>query len=239
MANELGVAEATASAQTDLDTELEAAKAEFEQIFWNPDTGRYRFCDGTGGIEGRTGDIRGNTKPVLPPDVVFLDSFYAQSVASQLGLPDLIDLDNARTHWNNTLDAFLAPTDPDGNPTGPPIMLDEDLNHYGMHAFQDPGRYLAELADVWPGTTFMATAAAVHIGRATDDQALIDKALGMSEAVSNQIFDGGGRSTKGYAFGTPESWFVDETLICRYTGYARARAVWQLVDALDPLPSHP
>lgn len=109
----------------------------------------------------------------------------------------------------------------------------------GGQAHEDPGRYLAELADVWPGTTFMATAAAVHIGRATGDDALIDKALKMSEAVSNQIFDEGGRSTKGYAFGTPESWFVDETLICRYTGYARARAVWQLVDALDPLPSHP
>ena len=47
----------------------------------------------------------------------------------------------------------------------------------GGQAHEDPGRYLAELADVWPGTTFMATAAAVHIGRATGDQARIDKAL--------------------------------------------------------------
>ena len=55
----------------------------------------------------------------------------------------------------------------------------------------------------------MATAAAVHIGRKTGDKALVAKALKMSEAVANQIFDDGA-STKGYAFGTPESWFVDD-----------------------------
>ena len=114
-AMELGVPEATAAVQTEMDTELAAAKAEFETIFWNPATGRYRFCDGTGGITGRVGQIFRNPKIVPPPDAVFVDAFYAQAVASQLGLPDLIDLERARTHWNNTIDAFLAPTDPDGN----------------------------------------------------------------------------------------------------------------------------
>lgn len=82
----------------------------------------------------------------------------------------------------------------------------------------------------------MATAAAVHIGRKTGDQALITKALNMSEAVANQIFDDGGLTTKGYAFGTPKSWFVDDMTISRYTAYARARPIWQLVDALDTIP---
>jgi non-lysosomal glucosylceramidase len=168
----------------------------------NPSTGRYRFSDGTGGIAGRTGEIYRNKKPVLPPDVVFLDSFYAQCVASQLGLPDL-----------NT-----------------------DLTHFAMTYIQPAGRYVPEIADVWPGTTYMATAAAVHIGRKTGDRALIAKALKMSEAVANQIFDEGGATTKGYAFGTPESWFVDDVTISRYTAYSRARSIWQLLDALDPLP---
>jgi hypothetical protein len=57
----------------------------------------------------------------------------------------------------------------------------------------------------------------------------------MSEAVADIIFDDGGESTNGFAFGTPESWFVDEVTISRYTAYARARSVWQLVDALDPI----
>jgi hypothetical protein len=67
-----------------------------------------------------------------------------------------------------------------------------------------------ETGDVWPGTTFMATAVAVHIGRKTGDRTLVAKALKMSEAVSDQLFDEGDISTKGYTFGTPESWFVDD-----------------------------
>ena len=76
-------------------------------------------------------------------------------------------------------------------------MLDEDLKHYPMQYIQTEGRYIPEIGDVWPGTTWMATAAAVHIGRQTGDEALVAKALKMSEAVANQIFDDGGLSTKG------------------------------------------
>ena len=173
---------------------------------------------------GEPADIYGNVKPVLPPDVVFLDSFYAQCVASQLGLPDLIDVQNARTHWNNTLDAFLAPTDAAGNPIGPPIMLERGPRARSRCTYmQPPGRYVAEIGDVWPGTTYMATAAAVHIGRQTGDDALVAKALKMSEAVANLIFDDGGISTEGLRVRhagvlvrgrrRPSS---------RYTGYARA-----------------
>jgi uncharacterized protein (DUF608 family) len=237
-AMKLGVPESTPAVRMEIDTELAAAKAEFETIFWNPTTGRYRFCDSTGGITGRTGDIFGNKKVVPPSDAVFVDAFYAQAIASQLGLPGLIDLQHARTHWKNTLDAFLAPKDPDGNPTGPPTMLDEHLNHYSMHHFPNGG-VLPETSEVIPGCAWMATAAAVHIGRQTGDKELIAKALKMGEAVANMIFDKGGLTTKGYAFGTPESWFVDDVTICRYTAYTRARSIWQIVDALDTIPGRP
>ena len=61
----------------------------------------------------------------------------------------------------------------------------------------------------------------------------------MSEAVANMIYDDGGLSTKGMAFGSPESWFVDEVNLCRYTAYSRARSVWQIVNALDVIPKLP
>jgi non-lysosomal glucosylceramidase len=96
-------------------------------------------------------------------------------------------------------------------------------------------QFVPEIADVWPGTAWMATAAAVHIGRATGDRKLIAKALKMSEAVANRIYDDGA-TTLGHAFATPESWFVDNVNISRYAAYARARSVWQLVDALDTIP---
>lgn len=77
--------------------------------------------------------------------------------------PDLIDLERARTHWNNTIDAFLAPTDAYGNLTGPPTMLGESLNHYRMFHFPGGG-VLPETSEVIPGCAWMGTAA-VHIGR--------------------------------------------------------------------------
>lgn len=236
-ARKLGVPEATAAVQKEMKTELTAAKAEFEEIFWNPETERYRFSDGTGGIDGRIGDIFGAKKPVLPKDAAFLDAFYAQCIASQLGLPPLIDLQRARKHWHNTLDAFLAPRTAEGTYTGPPIILDENLKPYPMDYYQGgSGRFVPEIADVWPGTTWMGTAAAVHIGRATGDNKLVTKALKMSEAVAAVLYDDGA-TTKGHAFATPESWFVANVNISRYAAYARARAIWQLVDALDTVPS--
>jgi hypothetical protein len=51
----LDVPEATLQMQTRIDQEPAAAKTEFEQIFWNASTGRYRFGDGTRGITGRMG----------------------------------------------------------------------------------------------------------------------------------------------------------------------------------------
>jgi uncharacterized protein (DUF608 family) len=229
----LGVAEATHAVNAEINTELAAAKAEFEHIFWNPATRRYRFCDGTGGIGDRSGMIFGNPKPVLAPDVVFLEAFYAQCIAFQLGLPPLINLQHARLHWNSTIDAFMAFEDTDGNPVGPPLVLDEHLRHYPFSI--TPLRVPIEIGEVLPGAVFMASAAAVHIGRYTGDGTLIAKALRMAEAVVNQIYDDGA-TTKGYAFGTPESWFVDDNLIDRYTSYARARSIWQLVDAIDSIP---
>lgn len=90
-----------------------------------------------------------------------------------------------------------------------------------------------------PGCAWMGTAAAVYIGRKTVDRALVAKALKMGEAVANMIYDDGGLTTKGMAFATPESWFVDDVTTCRYSGYTRARSIWQIADALDPLPSGP
>ena len=76
---------------------------------------------------------------VPPPDAVFVDAFYAQAVAARLGLPDLIDLERARTHWKHHR-RVPAPTDDDGNLTGPPTMLDENRNHYHVFHFTERGR---------------------------------------------------------------------------------------------------
>ena len=223
----LGVAEATTQMQATLDQELAAAKAEFEKIFWNPATGRYRYCDGTGGIGGRTGDIRGHFKPVLPPDTIHLESFYAQGIAMQLGLPDLVDLQHARTHLNNVLDKFTRFRDAAGNILGAPLVLDAQFNYFGKEL------HTTEINEVLPGTAYPAAAAAVLIGKKTGDKALIAKALKIGEGVAYQTYD---NENNGYAFATPESWFVDSVDVSRFPAYVRARSVWSLLDAVAPIP---
>ncbi|ABW13810.1 protein of unknown function DUF608 [Parafrankia sp. EAN1pec] len=222
----LGVDEATPEIQKELDEELAAAKEEFERIFWNPATGRYRYCDGTGGIGDRTGTIRGRFKPVPPPDAIWLESFAGQLVAMELGLPDVVDLDHARTHLKNTLDSFVRFRDPEGNLMGGPIILKPDFSIYPSSL------RTTEINEVIPGIAFLAAAGAFRIGAKVKDKDITEKALKLGEGCALQIYD---IESNGYAFATPESWFVDDHHISRFPGYTRTRSVWSLYDAVSEI----
>ncbi|MBL7493302.1 hypothetical protein I6A60_17105 [Frankia sp. AgB1.9] len=229
IARKLGVAEASVDTQHALEQELSLAKAEFEKTFWNPATRRYRFCDGTGGIAGREGTRFNTFKPVQPPDVVFLDSFFAQGIAAQLGLPDLINLEHAQIHMKSTLDAFLSSKDATGHSMGAVNFLDEDLKPFKL----DMTHIVSEIPEVWIGTNYMAAAAYVYTAKKRGDTDLAKSALRMGEAVAYQIYD---VADNGYAFDPPDGWFSNDLTAYRNAGYSRPRAVWQLIDALDYRP---
>ena len=222
----LGVAEATQQVQAALDAELAAAKAEFERIFWNPATGRYRYCDGTGGIGDRTGKIWNRFKPVPPPNAIWLESFAGQLVAMELGLPDLIDLDHARTHLNNTLDQFIRFRDPQGRLMGGPIILKPDFGIYPSSL------KTTEINEVIPGIAWLAAAGAVRIGKKVGDPGIVDKAMKLGQGCAIRIYDD---ENSGLAFNTPESWFVDDVTVTRFPGYTRTRSVWSLYDAVSAI----
>lgn len=228
----LGVTEANEAVRADLMQELALAKAEFERIFWNPDTGRYRYCDGTGGIAGMVAPIAQShgslTRPVEPPDTVFVDAFYAQGIAMQLGLPDLVDVQRARTHLNHVMDAYLGFRDPAGRQTGAPCLLDAQLKPWPMSA------HVGEFGEIWVGSNYMLAAAAIRIGKKTGDQTLVDKGLQLARIIAGRTYDD---PNDGFAFATPECWWVDVADLYRYPAYTRARAVWQVVDALATIPA--
>jgi uncharacterized protein (DUF608 family) len=232
IAMRMGVPEATDAVAAELEQDLALAKAEFETIFWNPATGRYRFCDGSGGIAGKVAPIpeSGNrlTKPVQPPDSVFVDAFYAQGIAMQLGLPSLIDLQRARRHLNQVMDIYLSLKDNAGRLTGAPCLLDPQLRTTPMSANE------VELGECWVGSNYMLAAAAIRVGKKTDDRALAEKGLQLARIMASRTY---GDPNDGFAFATPECWFVDADDIYRYPAYSRARAVWQVLDALAPIPA--
>ena len=227
----LGAPEASEGVHAELKQELELAKAEFERIFWNPKTGRYRYCDGTGGISGMVAPIpqsRGTlTRPVEPPDTVFVDTFYAQGIAMQLGLPDLVDIRRARTHLIGVMDIYLNLRNTAGQQTGAPCLLDAQLKPWPMSA------HTGELGEIWVGSNYMLAAAAIRIGKKTGDHALVEKALALAKIIASRTYDD---PNDGFAFATPECWWVDIPDLYRYPAYTRARAVWQVVDALAPIP---
>jgi uncharacterized protein (DUF608 family) len=222
----LGVREATLQIQSMLDRELVAAKKEFERIFWNPQTGRYRFCDGTGGIGDRTGKIWNRFKPVAAPDSVWLESFAGQLVAMELGLPDLINLEHARLHLNNTLDQFIRFRDRKGRLMGGPIILKPDFSIFPSSL------KTTEINEVIPGIAFLAAAAAVRIGRKVGDKGIVEKALQLGEGCAIRIYDD---ENSGLAFNSPESWFVDDETVTRFPAYTRTRSVWSLYDAVSEI----
>ncbi|WP_436789644.1 GH116 family glycosyl-hydrolase [Yinghuangia sp. YIM S10712] len=222
----LGVPEATPAAQAAIDAELAAAKEEFERIFWNPATGRYRYCDGTGGITGRTGNIRGRFKPVPPPDAIWLESFAGQATAMELGLPDLINLDHAWTHLNNTLDQFIRFRDPQGKLMGGPIILQPDFSIYSSALNS------TEIHEVIPGIAWLAAAGAYRIGKKVGDKGIMKKALKLAEGCAIRIYDD---ENAGLAFNSPESWYVEDVTVTRFPAYTRTRSVFSLLDAISPI----
>lgn len=226
----LGIPEATSTRHRSLESELVAAREEFERIFWNPQTGRYRFCDGSGGIGDRTGRIWNRFKPVPPPDSIWLESFAGQLVAMELGLPDIIDLDRARTHLHNTLDQFIRFRDPQGRMMGGPIILQPDFSIYPSSL------KTTEINEVIPGIAWSAAAAAVRIGKRLGDRAIVEKALQLAEGCAIRIYDD---PESGLAFNSPESWFIDDVEVTRFPGYTRTRSIWSLYDAMSEIPVRP
>jgi len=222
----LGVPEATSAELTAIDQELIAAKAEFEQVFWNPRTGRYRLSSGTGGLQGRTGDHRGRFKPVPTPDDIYLESFAGQNRAMELGLPDIVNLDRARTHLNNTLHHFIRFRDPQGRLMGGPIILKPDFSIYPSSL------KTTEINEVIPGIAWLAAAGAYRIGKKVGDEGIMQKALQLAEGCAIRIFDD---ENGALAFNSPESWFVDDAYVDRFPAYTRTRSVFSMVDAVSPI----
>src|SRR5260370_7721519 len=80
--------------------ELSQAKTTFETTFWDPQNNWYKYTEYASG------------------SAVLLDTFYAQHVAEQFGLPDLVNLSHYRTQLEGTYSTFMSHRDADGNLIG-------------------------------------------------------------------------------------------------------------------------
>jgi hypothetical protein len=160
---------------------------------------------------------------VFEPDSIYLDSFYAQGIAMELGLPDLIDLQRARIHLNNVLDQFTRFRDTNGNIMSAPTILKPDFSFYADGT---------EFNECILGLAYLASAEGVRIGKRLGDESLVAKALVVGEGVAFQCFN---VENNGFAFATPESWYITDVTVSRFPSYSRTRSVWSLLDAVSPI----
>ena len=195
--------------------ELAAGKAEAEAIFWDPAQKWYRYTEYEKGSAS------------------LLDTFFAQHVAEQLNLPDLVDLAHYREQLTLHYDAFMTHRDKRGELVGPqnmilptgvttwPIVVDI----FGMKGpFLEP--------DVWSSTGYLAGATWYHAGERFADPQLKSEGITMGVSVANQIWK---YDENGFAFDAPLGWKSYNPALYTYPGYSSPLGVWDLIDAIKPV----
>ncbi|HET9733443.1 MAG TPA: GH116 family glycosyl-hydrolase, partial [Acidimicrobiales bacterium] len=148
-----------------LQADLTAAKAEFEQILWNPVQHYYRF-----------------TSAGPDADALFLDAFFAEHLGEELGLPDLVDPAHHRAELIDNYGS-LPHYDAAGEMLGAPMLVQPG-------GVESPTYRWVPLQTswVWPGTNFMAAADYYATGKRTGDPALEADALQLGTAVATQVW---------------------------------------------------
>ena len=165
---------------------------------------------------------------------MLLDTFYAQHVAEQFWLPDLVDLSHYRAQLEGTYSIFMAHRDADGNLIGAyNLGLPDGVTTYPLIG------YLFGSAEtptqehmIWVGANCFAGATYINAGKRFGSRALQADGIQMASAVANQVW---GILGNGLAFDAPECWSIDGGVAnILYAGYERPIAIWDTFNALDP-----
>jgi non-lysosomal glucosylceramidase len=196
--------------------QLSQAKATFEATFWDPANNWYKYTEYASG------------------SAVLFDTFYAQHVAEQFGLPDLVNLDRYRAQLEGTYSIFLSNKDANGNLIGGyNLGLPPGVTTYPLIGFLF-GSPITPTQEhmIWTGANFFVGATYINAGKRFRSQAMKANGIQMASAVASQVW---GNLGNGLAFDAPECWTIDGGVAnILYPGYERPIAVWDTFNALDP-----
>jgi non-lysosomal glucosylceramidase len=191
-----------------LQADLTNAKAEFELTLWDPVQNYYRF-----NAAGPAGDA------------AFADTFFAQHLAEQVGLPDLVNQTDHRAELTTTYPQFLR-HDAAGDPTGAP-MLEEPG---GLEA--PDGYYPPEVSFVIPGTNYMMAADYYQTGKRYYRPDLEADAVQLASAVATQVWL---NDDNGFQFDSPFGYSDTDPTVYAYPAYSMALSIFDLMDAIKPI----
>ncbi|MDR2566346.1 MAG: hypothetical protein LBC97_09910 [Bifidobacteriaceae bacterium] len=190
------------------------ARDEFERVFWDSENEWYRYTeypDGTG-------------------SAVLLSSFFAQHVAEQVGLPDVVDPGHYRAHLASVKAVFGNNTNSAGDPIGA-SNLEVPIGQPGFPItsalfgdFQANG--------VWAGANYFAASTYYGAGLRLGDEELKSRGLAYADVIADRIWD---TAENGYEFNGPEQWSKNNDQGYTYPGYERLLAVWDALNAISPV----
>ena len=201
----LAIPQATSNELQSLSKEFPQAKAQFENELWDEANAHYKIDDGSPEYS----------------DGILADALFAQHLAEDAGLPDLVDPGHIPIHLKTAFPLLTQFKDTAGQILG----AANGVNNLGQEIRTAPG----EGSEVWTGTSWMLAATLYREGTRLSSSALQDDALTLGRALYHQIYE---NEANGFAFNVPEAWGVSGTSTYRDTTYLRPRSVWELLDAV-------
>jgi uncharacterized protein (DUF608 family) len=198
-----GVPGATTAEAQSIASGFSAAQSEFEQDFWN--------------------SLRDWYNITLPPlqysDGTMADALFAQQLAQQVGLPDLVDIKHIVP---DLLSAY-------------PDLTQERQNGQmlgALNGVDDLGQEItgvAEANETWTGVSWFLAATLYADGTRFNNSQLTRDALALGHSLYYQIYV---NQANGFTFGVPEAWGGTTTTAYRNPGYLRPRSVWDFLNQI-------
>ena len=193
--------------------ELAHAKAEYESVFWDPAHQYYRYTPG----------------PTATNDTVLLATFFAQHLAEQAGLPDLVYPQHYRLQLQTQYPLFVFRRDAHGRMLGAPNMaLPPDVDTFPYVGFLGT-RFETE---VWPSVNYFIGATYYDAGTRFHDAQLRHRGVELGSAVSTQIWQ---VEENGFMFDAPIGWNQSRADLYTYPAFESNLAVWELINAIKPV----
>jgi hypothetical protein len=208
-ARALGVADATTELEQQLRTELGLAKQQFETEYWDALAGHYKMDP-----EGAPPYLNG----------FFVDTLYSQHVATQLGLPDTLNVKRAAQHikkaWPQQMQVKV-----DGHLVGPPNVAP------GVGPLDTVMRPIEEW-EIWGGAALLYAASISEVGRRVGDQDLVDKGMLLAHELEWWRVE---NIKTGYFFDEPEGWLYNDPYSYRSPSMNRNRVGIDVLNSVKPV----
>ncbi|MFI1736031.1 GH116 family glycosyl-hydrolase [Streptomyces acidicola] len=191
------------------------ARTEFEDVFWDSKNRWYRYTEYTTG------------------SAVHLDTFFAQHMAERLGLPDLVDLRRYQEQLTRHYHLFMAHRDSSGRLLGASNMaIPDGTTEWPIQSTVFFVTKLRQEIQVWSGTNYLTASVYYNAGTRFGNRQLREHGVEMAAAATTQVWE---VEANGFTFDTPEAWDRDDASRYAYPGYERPLAIWDALDAIQPL----